>query len=122
MWARTGVEEYDFFFVLRAVKAAINEPGLFIGAIRKELGVGQYKGNASMTEKKILRDVFKVNYCYLLILLTVFLSMVIRNCRTFLLCLLCEGINQLKRSNMSDARLDKLLNANLEAFFDKQLN
>ena len=47
------------------MKAAVNEPGLFIGAIRKELGVGKYKGNESLTEKKILRNVFKVNSSYL---------------------------------------------------------
>ncbi|XP_039261209.2 long-chain fatty acid transport protein 2-like [Styela clava] len=43
----------------RCIKTALGEPGLLIGKITKRTPFLGYRGNRSLTDKKILRDVFK---------------------------------------------------------------
>ena len=44
----------------RAIEADYDEPGLLIMKITKDFAISSYKGKKSLTEKKILHDVFKV--------------------------------------------------------------
>ncbi|CAK8696041.1 unnamed protein product [Clavelina lepadiformis] len=42
-----------------AMSVGVNKPGLLIGKVTPQFAISTYKGNKSLTEKKILRDVFK---------------------------------------------------------------
>nr|CAB3266197.1 very long-chain acyl-CoA synthetase-like [Phallusia mammillata] len=48
----------------RAIVADTNEPGLLVGKIDKTFAISSYTGKKSLTEKKILRDVFKKGDSY----------------------------------------------------------
>lgn len=51
----------DFIsFYNRCVKTGLGEPGLLLGRISQSAKFQGYRGNRPETEKKILKDVFKV--------------------------------------------------------------
>ena len=68
-WRRLKIDNFlmnisRIILFLRAILCEVNEPGLLIGKISERFAISRYKGKESLTEKKILRNVFKVNFSF----------------------------------------------------------